>query len=95
MAKRFLVPGWRLGWAIVHDQDGKLADVKRGMVALSQKISGPSSLIQGALPAILRNTPSSHLEHVNSVLAENAHIAFDTLNRVPGLKARFVFSVVV
>jgi succinyl-CoA synthetase beta subunit len=60
------------------------------MVALTQKIGSASSLIQGALPAILQNTPASLLEHVNSVLAENAHIAFDTLSRVPGLKARFV-----
>lgn len=30
IAKRFLVPGWRLGWVIVHDKVGKFAKVREG-----------------------------------------------------------------
>lgn len=54
IAKRYLVPGWRLGWLIIHDRFGALAEVKKGIVALSQKIVGPCALVQGALPQLLR-----------------------------------------
>lgn len=44
---RWLVPGWRLGWVIVHDRFNVLGEVKKGMIALSQKIVGPCALVQG------------------------------------------------
>jgi tyrosine aminotransferase len=86
IAKRYLVPGWRLGWAIIHDRYGVLADVKKGMVALSQKIVGPCSLIQGALPKILRDTPQSYFDNIKDVISKNAAIVFEVLSRVPGLR---------
>ena len=27
LAKRWLVPGWRVGWLIVHDRNGRLTEV--------------------------------------------------------------------
>lgn len=86
IAKRYLVPGWRLGWAIIHDRYGVLADVKQGMIALSQKIVGPCALIQGALPKILRDTPQSYFDNIKSIISKNAAIVYEMLSRVPGLK---------
>jgi tyrosine aminotransferase len=86
IAKRYLVPGWRLGWAIVHDRYGVLADVKKGMVALSQKIVGPCALIQGALPKILRDTPQSYFDNIKDVISKNAAVVYEVLSRVAGLK---------
>lgn len=86
IGKRYLVPGWRLGWAIVHDRFSALSEVKKGMVALSQKIVGPCSLIQGALPEILRNTPASYFDNIKDVISKNADIVYEVLSRVPGLK---------
>jgi tyrosine aminotransferase len=83
IGKRFLVPGWRLGWAIVHDRMGVLTDVREGMIALSQKIVGPCSLVQGALPKILRETPESYFNHVRSVLKENADICYEAFSQIP------------
>lgn len=83
---RYLVPGWRLGWLIVHDRYGALSDVKKGIVALSQKIVGPCALIQGALPSILRDTPSEFFENTKKLLETNASIVYDKLSRVPGLR---------
>ena len=40
LTKRFLVPGWRTGWIILHDRNGVLKPIKKGLVALSQKIMG-------------------------------------------------------
>jgi len=86
IAKRYLVPGWRMGWAIVHDRYGVLAEVKKGMIALSQKIVGPNSLVQGALPKILRDTPQSYFDNIRNVISKNAAIVHEILGRVPGLK---------
>jgi len=86
IGKRYLVPGWRLGWLIVHDRFGVLEDVKRGIVALSQKIVGPCALVQGALPRILAETPKEFFENTKKLLAANAQIVYDVLSRVPGLK---------
>uniref|UniRef100_A0A1I8B7A6 Tyrosine aminotransferase n=1 Tax=Meloidogyne hapla TaxID=6305 RepID=A0A1I8B7A6_MELHA len=87
IGKRYLVPGWRLGWLIVHDRcGGVLSEVKKGIIALSQKIVGPCALIQGALPSILRDTPSEFFDNTKKLLAANATTVYDKLSRVPGLR---------
>ena len=63
-----IVPGWRLGWLIVHDRcGGVLSEIKKGIVALSQKIVVPCALIQGALPSILRDTPSEFFDNTKKL----------------------------
>lgn len=42
--------------------------MKPGLIALSQQILGPNTLVQGALPAILANTPSSFFENTMQVI---------------------------
>jgi tyrosine aminotransferase len=54
MAKEFLVPGWRVGWITIHDRNGALANVRPGMVKLTQVIIGANTLIQSTLPALLQ-----------------------------------------
>lgn len=85
IGKRYLVPGWRLGWLIVHNRFGVLSEVKAGILSLSQKIVGPCSLIQGALPRILRDTPQSFFDNTKRLLSANAQIVYDILSGVPGL----------
>jgi len=41
---RFLVPGWRLGWLVIHDVDGAFVEIRQGIRQLSQKIVGPCAL---------------------------------------------------
>lgn len=65
LTKRFLVPGWRMGWLIIHDRHeifGK--EVRKGLANLSQRILGPNTIIQRALPAILKNTPQYFFDDV-------------------------------
>lgn len=57
LSKRFLVPGIRMGWIIVHDRNGALEEVKQGLRNVSARILGPNSTVQYALPDILQNTP--------------------------------------
>ena len=86
IGKRHLVPGWRLGWAIVHNRFLALSEVRNGMVALSQKIVGPCSLMQAVLPEILFNTPASYFANIKNVIAKNADIVYEVLSHVPGLR---------
>lgn len=45
-----------------------LHQVRPGLIALSQQILGPNTLIQGALPEILANTPQSFFENSMNVI---------------------------
>jgi tyrosine aminotransferase len=86
ISKRYLVPGWRLGWIVVSNVDGALDDVLGVICQLARKINGPSSLVQGALPAILNNTPGEFFERTRNVLSANADIVCEELAGVEGLR---------
>lgn len=65
LTKRFLVPGWRMGWIIIHDRQNILdKEIRRGLANLATRILGPSTLIQRALPSILKYTPQSFFDEV-------------------------------
>jgi tyrosine aminotransferase len=86
IAKRYLVPGWRLGWIQIHDRNGLLAEVRDGLTRLATLILGPNTLVQGVLPQMLKNTPEEFYHETVSKLEANATILADTLGQVPGLK---------
>ncbi|XP_055371005.1 tyrosine aminotransferase [Condylostylus longicornis] len=86
LTKRFLVPGWRLGWIVIHDRHDILKDATRGLKNLTGRILGPNTLIQTALPDILEKTTQKFFDDTISVIYKNAFLAFEMLNKVPGLK---------
>ncbi|GBP66560.1 Tyrosine aminotransferase [Eumeta japonica] len=87
LTKRFLVPGWRMGWLIVHDRKGVLGkEVRKGLSNLSTRILGPNTLVQKALPAILTLTPQSFFDEVILFIESNAKLAWESLRGVPGLR---------
>ncbi|CAG7728770.1 unnamed protein product, partial [Allacma fusca] len=50
LTKRFLVPGWRMGWVLIHDRQNAFKNEIRGALqSLSQRIIGSNTLVQGAL----------------------------------------------
>lgn len=59
LAKMFVVPGWRVGWILIHDPTGVLRDLRQGLLNLSQLVLGATTLVQAALPKVLvRRSPS-------------------------------------
>ncbi|KAK3809262.1 MAG: tyrosine aminotransferase [Benniella sp.] len=87
LAKKYLVPGWRLGWIFIHDRnDVFAAEVRDGLVSLSQLILGPNSLVQGALEDILHQTDKSFHDDTCAQLEANAKLSTEILSKVPGLK---------
>ena len=85
IAKRFLVPGWRLGWILIHDRHGKLVQVAEGLVALTTLILGPNSLVQATLPNILLNTPKSFFDNTMHTLKSHGTFLAQRLSSIPGL----------
>jgi tyrosine aminotransferase len=87
LAKRWLVPGWRIGWIILHDPANlfgfPLAQVLKDASALSL---APSSITQAAVPTILRDTPQSFYEDALEVVEGSAHICEEELSKIEGLR---------
>jgi len=86
LAKRFLCPGWRMGWITVHDPIGAFNEVRVGLQLLSQKIIGSNTLVQGAMRQILHRTPQKFHDDLITTLVEVANTAFNLLEHVKGLK---------
>jgi tyrosine aminotransferase len=86
LTKRFLVPGWRIGWIMVHDRHNAFQEVHPGLVALSQRILGPNTLVQGAVRTILNDTPKSFFDKTIAAVQRNAELFFQLMSEVKGLK---------
>ncbi|XP_073026697.1 tyrosine aminotransferase-like isoform X1 [Primulina eburnea] len=87
ISKRWIVPGWRLGWLVTNDPDGILmkqgiVDSIKGFLNIS---SDPATFSQGALSEILENTPSDFFEKIIVVLRECANIVYDRIKEIPCL----------
>ncbi|KOX75714.1 Tyrosine aminotransferase [Melipona quadrifasciata] len=83
----FLVPGWRMGWIIIHDRQNVLEkEIRKALHCLSQRIIGSNTLIQGALPAILKNTPQEFYDDVMKTLHDHSRAAYNCVMKIPGLK---------
>ena len=85
-AKRFLVPGWRMGWVVVHDRKeifGK--EIAAGLRRLSQRVLGPSSALQGALPVILSECKPEFFEKTLSLMKKTSGIFYEKLSAIPEL----------
>lgn len=94
IAKEFLVPGWRVGWVVVHDRDDLFRSVRTGLFSMSQLIIGSNTLIQSALPLILAPEPGSDAAaaiaafraDLNRKLEINAEFTTARLSAIPGLR---------
>ncbi|CAH0488701.1 unnamed protein product [Peronospora farinosa] len=94
LAKQFLIPGWRVGWVMVHDRNNILKDVRTAYFKLSQNILGANSLVQSIIPDVLTPVPESAEEQslldfkkrYFTTLEENATFTIETLARIPGLE---------
>ncbi|CAF3575809.1 unnamed protein product [Rotaria socialis] len=87
IAKRFICPGWRLGWIVVHDRHNLFKDtIQPGLIDLSSRILGPSSVTQAALSHILSETPESYFDDILHQIQSNADYFYHSLLNTPGLQ---------
>jgi tyrosine aminotransferase len=85
LAKKWLVPGWRVGWILIHDRNNVFADVNEGLHQLAQIILGPNSLIQAAVPDILEKTPESFYKETIKQLEDNVKLSMEKVSKIDGL----------
>ncbi|KAJ2615749.1 hypothetical protein H4S08_001107 [Coemansia sp. RSA 1365] len=85
LAKQWLVPGWRIGWILVHDRSGAFSQVRQGLFALSTLINGPCAIVQAAIPKIFSEVPDDYLPELNEKLEVHARILETELKKVPGI----------
>lgn len=88
LTKRYLVPGWRMGWITIHDRNGVFSqEIRNGLSGLSQKMTcGSSAIVQGALGTILNTTPAEFFRDTIDQVYCNARLAYRLLNGSPGLR---------
>ncbi|CAF1289417.1 unnamed protein product [Adineta steineri] len=87
LSKRFICPGWRVGWIVIHDRHNLFKDtIKPGLADLSSRILGPNSVTQAALTHILFETPDSYYEDILNQLQNNAEYVYRSLLEAPGLQ---------
>lgn len=94
IAKSFLVPGWRVGWLMVHDPVGALGPLREAFQCLTTLIVGANTIVQAAIPAVLDPKAGSKEEvdlkqahkHYMGVLEQNAKYTMEKLKDVPGLE---------
>lgn len=90
LAKQYLLPGWRVGWVVFHDNiRGSLQEVEAGAKRLAQVILGSSHLIQTVVPKLLEPTPdiAAWKQTLRRTLQEQATFLYNQLSQCHGLSA--------
>lgn len=86
ISKRYMVPGWRLGWVLVHDrQNAFRQEVSPGLGRLAMKLMGPCTLVQAGLAHLFSHTPQEYHTRNMSIVCRNAELVYKGLEVVPGL----------
>ncbi|KAJ6289524.1 hypothetical protein OIU76_025359 [Salix suchowensis] len=87
ISKRWLVPGWRLGWLATSDPTGLLR--KCGIADSIKNVLGPSPLsptfIQAAVPEILQKTTEEFFSKTIDILRAASALCYDKLKEIPSI----------
>ncbi len=86
LSKIYCVPGWRLGWTIVYNNQGYFDNVIEGLGKHSMILLHPNSLVQHALPKILGTVPDSFFTDLKLKLKTAADAAYERLLNIKGIK---------
>ncbi|KAL7588040.1 hypothetical protein Lser_V15G40548 [Lactuca serriola] len=87
LSKRFIVPGWRLGWLVTHDPNGILKQhgIIESIKGYFHMSSNVPTFIQGALPDILGKR-EDHISSKNvNIIREAANSCYKEIIDIPGL----------
>ncbi|XP_009629469.1 putative aminotransferase TAT2 [Nicotiana tabacum] len=85
LSKRWIIPGWRLGWMAMVDPSGILK--KSGLAESLQSYldygANPATIIQGAVPHILETTTKDFFSNINNILREAVDVFITKIQEMP------------
>ncbi|XP_057455535.1 probable aminotransferase TAT2 [Lotus japonicus] len=87
LSKRWLVPGWRIGWIATCDPQGifEKTGIKTNIISYLEITSDPPTFMQAAIPQILERTDDDfHLKNLN-IMREAANKFYDVCKEIPCL----------
>ncbi|XP_008783141.1 nicotianamine aminotransferase 1-like [Phoenix dactylifera] len=84
ISKRWVVPGWRLGWIATSDPNGVLKETKivDGILNFLNISSDPATFIQGAIPHILEFTKDDFFNKIIDILRQTADICYEKIKEI-------------
>ncbi|XP_071691331.1 nicotianamine aminotransferase 1-like [Rutidosis leptorrhynchoides] len=87
LSKRWIVPGWRFGWIAITDRNGllqktKIVDSIKNCLVMTGE---PPTVIQGAVPRIMKDTPDSFFLNINKLLKEAVDMVYEKLKEIQGV----------
>ncbi|XP_024959707.1 probable aminotransferase TAT2 [Cynara cardunculus var. scolymus] len=76
LSKRWIVPGWRLGWLVTADPNGilKNAEIVERLKKYVDICGGPATFIQAAVPQILKETSDVFFTRTLGILKHSADL---------------------
>ncbi|KAM3203981.1 hypothetical protein P3L10_027390 [Capsicum annuum] len=87
ISKRWIVPGWRLGWIAMIDPSGVLK--KSGIAECLQDYleysANPATIVQGAVPHLLEKTSKDFFSNINNILKEAIEAFYTKVQEIPCL----------
>lgn len=87
ISKRWLVPGWRLGWIATCDPDGVLKEAKvdQRIQSYANITTDPATFVQGAVPQIIANTKQEYFDKILDLLRNSADLLFSKIKDIRGI----------
>ncbi|KAI5661724.1 hypothetical protein M9H77_21047 [Catharanthus roseus] len=85
LSKRWLIPGWRLGWLVTNDPSGIFKNPK--FIERIKKycdINGePATFIQAAVPLIIEQTKEAFFSKTINMLKQGSDICYEMIKEIP------------
>ncbi|MBC7129194.1 MAG: aminotransferase class I/II-fold pyridoxal phosphate-dependent enzyme [Thermoplasmatales archaeon] len=86
-SKVYLVPGWRVGYAIFHNPNGELDELKDAFLRIARARLCANSVCQLAMVEALRGS-QKHIKEMVEKLRERRDFAYKRINEIDGLSTR-------